>query len=85
MQTPSTSRLSYLAQNRLYLVFTVHVYNVLGQVVHHWVVGEQLGEGEAPDLYEVSVIVITAENLPQNNVIMSVTHKQDKVFLALSA
>ena len=41
---------------------------ILGQVVKHGVVGEQLGEGEAPDLYQVSVIVITAENLSKYNV-----------------
>ena len=41
---------------------------VLGQVVQHGVVREQLGEGEASDLNEMSVIVIAAENLCQNNV-----------------
>ena len=35
----------------------------LGEIVHHGVLGEELREGEAANLYQVSVIIITPENL----------------------
>ena len=63
--------------------YSVNVNRVLlGQVVQHGVVGEQLGECEAADLYQVSVIVITAENLSENNV-KSVLHANKTKYFGL--
>ena len=87
MCTESTYKTSYSVQyicteSTYKTSYSVQCVYILGQVVQHGVVGEQLGEGEAPDLYQVSVIVITAENLSQNSV-KSVLHANKKKYFWL--